>query len=290
MAYLTEAMQKVSLVDGKQDQRILLERAVEVKRENAKDEEVEDREEEEEEEEEEGQGASFSRFFDLPMEIRLQIYKFVLFSFGSRRRPGGSVGASSKNMAVAPLSHRVSLFLASRRIHDEASRYFYSTMLFRLFPVQDYSRLPTVRGLSPRYRNCLSKVELILGSSWTKPPASWTVNNSLGLRDMKKVVRLCIFIETDPSHPIFDGFRISKGFYTQFAGDLVHNILKGLPGLMEVEFDGYPSVQKNGDLMKRLIMEAKRANKKIRWGPQRGWTNYDFQEIVQEEQIQDLVT
>ena len=231
------------------------------------------------------------RFFDLPTEIRLRIYMFVLFT--PRRnhlpRPSGSVGASAKNMPVAPLSHRLSLFLASRRLHDEASHYMYSTLIFRLFPVQDYSRLPTVRGLSRRYRASLSNVELILGSSWTKPPPSWTVTNNLGLKDMVHLRTLKVFIECDPSHPVFHGFRLSKGYYTRFAGDLLQNVLKGLPSVAEVEFDGYPSVQKNGDLMRRLLSEARLANKKIRWGPQRGWTNYDFDQVIQDEQIQDLV-
>lgn len=285
MASLTKALQKVSLEDG--DQETLVKRR-EGKRLNGDTEGQEEEAKEEENRTAVDAGRGLFRFFDLPTEIRLRIYMFVLFT-PRRSQRSGSVGASAKNMPLSPLSHRLSLFLASRRLHDEASHYMYSTLTFRLFSVQDYSRLPTVRGLSARYRGSLSTVELILGSSWTKPPPSWTVTKSLGLKDMTHLHTLKVFIEVDPSHPVFRGFRLSKGYYTHFAGELLQQVLNGLPGLAEVEFDGNPSVQKNGDLMRRLLREARLANKKIRWGPQRGWTNYDFEEIIQDEQIQDLV-
>ncbi|OJJ51268.1 hypothetical protein ASPZODRAFT_127311 [Penicilliopsis zonata CBS 506.65] len=220
------------------------------------------------------------RFFDLPSEIRERIYSVVLFTPRRSRalRSHGNVGASSKNSPLAPASHRVALFLASRRIHDEATYLFYSTQTFRLFPIQDYSRLPTIRALSPLYRPCIHTVELILGSSWTAPPRSWTVNKSLGLQHMKYVRTLKVFIQCDPSHPVFEGFRVSKGFYTDFAGELVRKILLNLPSLVQVEFDGFPSVQRNGPLMHRLISEAKTAGKKILWGPERGWTDFNEEE------------
>lgn len=268
MASLTGAMAMLSLGD---EQRRPNKRELE---ESTVGKELDGQEDEEEEEKE----ISPFRFFDLPTEIRLRIYMFVLFTPRRNQapRPMGTVGASAKNMPPAPASHRISLFLASRRLHNEATHYFYSTQTFRLFPIQDYSRLPTVRALAPRYRACLKTIELILGSSWTKPPRSWTVNNGLGLKDMVHLRTLKVFIECDPSHPVFRGFRLSKDYYTVFAGDLLRKVLKGLPNLVQVEFDGYPSVQKDGDLMNRLLMETKLANKKILWGPERGWTNYEL--------------
>lgn len=109
---------------------------------------------------------------------------------------------------------------------------------------------------------------------------------------MVSVRTLKIFIECDPSHPVFRGFRVSRDYYTSFAGELLRKILNGLPSLVQVEFDGYPSVLKGGDLMKRLLMEARAANKKILWGPERGWTDCDDEEDEfnyeeEEKQIQD---
>ncbi|KAJ5888183.1 hypothetical protein N7495_008224 [Penicillium taxi] len=227
------------------------------------------------------------RFLDLPSEIRERIYHFVLFT--PTRRSAllnrGTVGASAKkSKAVAPISHRIGLFLASRQIHDEASYYFYSTQIFRVFPIQDFSRIPTVRALPRRHRSSVTIIELILGNSWTAPPRSWVVNQGLGLHDMTLTRTLKVFIECDPSQPVFEGFRVSKEYYTEFAGKLLHQILERLPGLVQIEFDAYPSVQKNGSLMRRLLMEAQEAQKRVLWGPERGWTSSETEDT---ENIRD---
>ncbi|PWY91139.1 hypothetical protein BO70DRAFT_358573 [Aspergillus heteromorphus CBS 117.55] len=221
------------------------------------------------------------RFFDLPGEIRLRIYGYVLFTPRRRQttRFTGSVGASSKrNPFISPTSHRLALFLTSKRMHEEASDHFFSMQTFRLFPLQDYSRMPTIRAIAPTYRRSIAAIELILGSSWTAPPASWTVDRSLGLEDMVRVRTFKLFIEVDPSHPVFEGFRVSEGFYTDFAGELLQKVLAAVPALEFVEFDGWPSVRKSGALMKRLLQEVRAAGKKIAWGPERGWTDYDGEE------------
>ncbi|RAH40313.1 uncharacterized protein BO95DRAFT_448017 [Aspergillus brunneoviolaceus CBS 621.78] len=222
------------------------------------------------------------RFFDLPSEIRLRVYHYVLFTPKRRRtvRAAGSVGASSKkNPPLAPASHRIALFLASRRLHDEAADYFYSTQVFRLFHLQDYSKMPTVRAIAPQYRPSIATIELILGSSWTDPPTAWRVTPSLGLEEMVRIRTLKVFLEVDPSHPVFEGFRISRDFYTNFSGNILHEVLARLPNLEYVEFDAWPSVRKSGGLMKRLLHEARAARKKIAWGPDRGWTDYDGEEF-----------
>ncbi|GAD93397.1 hypothetical protein PVAR5_2007 [Paecilomyces variotii No. 5] len=226
------------------------------------------------------------RFFDLPSEIRLRIYHLVLFTPRNRNitrrstrwfptRSNGNVGSSARGRPIAPASQRISLFLASRRMHDEAAHYFYSVQTFRIFPVQDYNRMPTIRALSPRYRAMVSTIELILGSSWTAPPKSWAVNKSLGLQDMVTMRMVKVFIQCDPSHPAFEGFRISRDYYTSFAGDLLRQILQSLPSVSEVEFDGWPSVDKHGPLMNRLLLETRLERKKIHWGPERGWSDFD---------------
>lgn len=214
------------------------------------------------------------RFLDLPSEIRIRIYAFVLFTPRRKKalRTTGSVGASSKNKPIAPVSDRISLFLVSHRLHEEATYVFYSSQTFRLFPIQDYSRLPPIRNLPPRYRPSITSIELILGSSWTAPPRSWRVNDGLGLEEMVRARTLKVFIQCDPSHPVFEGFRVSKDYYTLFAGNLLQQVLARLPNLTWVEFDGYPSVQRKGALMKRLLGETRAAGKKILWGPERGWT------------------
>lgn len=228
------------------------------------------------------------RFLDLPSEIRLRIYHFVLFTptrKSALKNTAGTVGSSAKkSKPVAPSSHRIALFLVSRRIYDEASHFFYSSQIFRLFPVQDFSRRPTVRALPRRHRSSVTTIELILGNSWTAPPRSWTVNQGLGLHDMVLTRTLKVFVECDPSQPVFEGFRISKEYYTEFAGRLMQQILERLPGLVQVEFDAYPSVQKNGSLMSRLLEETRAAQKKVLWGPERGWTdNEDGHDVPGED-------
>ncbi|PLB45614.1 hypothetical protein P170DRAFT_439353 [Aspergillus steynii IBT 23096] len=231
------------------------------------------------------------RFFDLPSEIRLRIYSFVLFTPRRRKkalRANGSVGASSKNPPRSQMSHRINLYLVSRRMHNEATDFFYSSQIFRLFHIQDYCRLPTIRSISSRYLPSIATLELILGSSWTAPPDSWTVNRELGLEEMTRVRTFKIFIECDPSHPVFEGFRISEGFYTDFAGEIVQQSLKRLPNVVHVEFDAYPSVRKSGALMRRLLQETRSASKQIVWGPVRGWTDFDGEETPKRNLIYEL--
>lgn len=274
---LSEALEKVHLGDVPSKPKHLDER--------------DDTEEEDEDIEDTGPSAPF-RFFDLPSEIRLRIYSFVLFTPRRKRalRPNGSVGASSKNPPISPSSHRIALFLVSRRMHDEATHYFYSHLIFRLFPIQDYCRTPTVRFIPYTYLPSITSAELILGSSWTDPPQSWIVNRGLGLEEMTGLHTLRVFIECDPSHPVFEGFRISKNFYTDFAGGLLQQVLKRLPNLVNVEFDGNPSVRKSDDLMRRLLHETRAAKKKIMWGPQRGWTASDADEGLPKPMVYELTS
>ncbi|EPS30344.1 hypothetical protein POX_b02646 [Penicillium oxalicum] len=233
------------------------------------------------------------RILDLPSEIRERIYHFALFtpSRKSALKKNGTIGASAKkHKAFSPTAQRINLFLTCRRIHDEASYYFFSTQVFRIFPVQDFAHMPTVRQLPRRHRGSVTTIELILGSSWTAPPKSWTVNQGLGLHDMVLTRTLKVWIECDPSQPIFEGFRVSKDFYTNFAGKLFREILERLPNLAQVEFDAYPSVHKNGGLMTRLLEETQYFGKKVLWGPDRGWVDdEDDFDPPEEEPVEAVV-
>lgn len=213
------------------------------------------------------------RFFDLPSEIRNKVYALVLFTETARQK--------KRSRKEDPIDNpRFSVFLASQRFHKEASYFFYSTQIFRIFPVYDFSRLPPVSGVGPRYRQHLHTIELVLGSGWTKPPKSWTVNNGLGLSEMAGARTLKVFVQCDPSDPAFKDFRISEFYYTCFAGELLRQVLKALPSLVQVEFDGYPWVKLKGSLVMRLLEEADKAGKKILFGPERGWTYEDVAQAV----------
>jgi hypothetical protein len=48
-------------------------------------------------------------------------------------------------------------------------------------------------------------------------------------------------------------------------------LLAQLPSINDVEFDAYPSVSKSSPLLKGLVDETKLNQKRIAWGPERGW-------------------
>lgn len=48
-------------------------------------------------------------------------------------------------------------------------------------------------------------------------------------------------------------------------------ILSQVPSIVEVQFDGYPSVQRDGGMMTALLEVVGRYNKLVSWGPERGW-------------------
>ena len=84
---------------------------------------------------------------------------------------------------------------------------------------------------------------------------------------------LRVFVEVDPSSPIFKGFRLNRDFFTDFSGNLLKEVMERLPVLETVEFDAYPSVDRHGALMTRLLDETRKAGKRTTWGPQRDWGN-----------------
>lgn len=198
------------------------------------------------------------RFFNLPSELRRRILTMAL----SLHR---TVDLDQVNNFDAP--ERLSVFLTSRRMHEEAYHVFYGSHSFRIFPTHwrffGHKSQSVLSRLSPRYRKALVSLELRLGPGWSNPPTSWRVTDRLALEDISAVRKLMVFVECDPSHDIFKGFRPAHDFFTNFAGNILMEILRRLPSLGEVQFDGYPSVSRDGPLMKRLIDEVKRSEKKI---------------------------
>ncbi|KAL2041903.1 hypothetical protein N7G274_005090 [Stereocaulon virgatum] len=198
------------------------------------------------------------RFFDLPVELRAKILGYLLFT--------------DRVVDLDPNHHRLAhqcfnLFLVSRRFLDEASHLFYSGNAFRIFPTHGrffgHKTRPLLSRLSSRYRASLVSLELRLGPGWSSPPRSWRVHDALGLEEMAAVRILKVFVECDPSHEIFRGFRIGKNFYTDFSVDLLEGIVERLPALERVEFDGWPSVMREGPLMRRLVEVAELGGKKV---------------------------
>ncbi|ERF75537.1 hypothetical protein EPUS_08442 [Endocarpon pusillum Z07020] len=217
-------------------------------------------------------------FFSLPAEIRNRIYSLVLFSPTKSRKPSSNRPPPT------------SLYLISSRTHREASYIFYTTQTFRLFPLQEFKPLPTVSELPPRYRSLITNTELILGPGWTAPPKSWKVTQRMAkiLRQLCRVRCLRVFVEVDPSHPLFARFRVSHGFYTEFAGNLLRVVLVAMPQVEFVQLDGNPSVQMDGPLVVRLRTEIEGQGRVVKWGKERGWSAADREGLQAEIKSEDV--
>jgi hypothetical protein len=208
------------------------------------------------------------RFLALPYELRLRCYEQLLVVPTTIDLDP----ANTRNL-VRPLR----LFLVSHAVHAEASRVFYSRNTFRVFPTHGrffHTKWPLLSRFPRTYRSYITKLELRLGPGWTKPPKGWVVDGRLRLADAKAVYMLKVFVECDPaSSEIFEGFRHGEGeqFYTSFCVGLMRGLFSQLPAVSRVEFDAYPSVSRSSPLLKALVDEAKLGQKKIVWGPERGW-------------------
>lgn len=202
-------------------------------------------------------------FFTLPFELRREILFSVLASYRTiDLDPCNNVDAVE----------RLSVFLTSRRMHEEAYHVFYGRHTFRILPIHHvfFARkappLPLLARLPSRYRRALITLELRLGPGWNNLPKWWHIDDRLGLEDMTAVRKLKVFLEIDPTHDVFKGFfRHKKDLYTDCIGGMLMGIIERLPTLEEIEFDGYPSVR-DGLLIRRLVDEAKIAKKRIVWG------------------------
>lgn len=86
---------------------------------------------------------------------------------------------------------------------------------------------------------------------------------------------LKVFVQLDPSDAVLKDYRRAEGFYEKFSQDLLVGILDQMPNVTKIEFDGYKSVKKSGDMMQGLLETATRCERQITWGPIRGWTDED---------------
>lgn len=196
-------------------------------------------------------------FFGLPAELRHKILGLLL-------KVDRIIDIDFSNWRQA------AIFPVSKRFHAEGAAVFYGINTFRLFPthgrVEGNKVHPLIMRIPPLYRAELVSLELRLGPFWSKPPKCWKVSDALRLEDATAVRVLKVFVEVDPSHPVFNGFRRNKDFYTHFAGALLKGVIAKLPNLEEIHIDGYPSVNRGSPLVKRLVEEAVSGNKRVSWG------------------------
>lgn len=177
---------------------------------------------------------------------------------------------------------RLALFLVSHRMHEEAYRVFYAQTI-RLFPHAYHGRFfntkrPLLARLPLRYRAVINRVELRLGSGWSKPPACQNTNPSLGLVDCTGLRTVKLFIELDPSDSFFDGHRgkyATKDTYKRFCMDLLQGIIDQVPSLEQVEFDAVPGLQKNSALIVGLRRTVEEARLRVVWASSREWGSDD---------------
>jgi len=211
------------------------------------------------------------RFLDLPAELRIKVYAHHFAGTGD------VIDLDPDNHKR--IHQKLAILRTSRTVHAEALHVFFSTRTFRIFPTTPgrpfKTKKPLLARLTPRQRSYITSLELRLGPGFNKPPRGWVVNPALGLSDCVNVRRLTVFVECDPSDNIFNGFRVSDGFYEEFSAGLLYNTLKDMAFLDRVHFDAWTSVKKTGVMMSRLMEAATVQGRRICWGPERGWTDQD---------------
>ncbi|KAK3392704.1 hypothetical protein B0H63DRAFT_268 [Podospora didyma] len=210
------------------------------------------------------------RFMELPSELRIKVYAYHFDGGGS------VIDLDSDNYKL--YHKKLAILRTCRTIYNEATHIFYSIHAVRIFPTTPgrhfKTKKPLLARLNTRQRRCLTSLELRLGPGWSQPPRGWVVNPALGLADCTSVRRLTVYAEVDPSDAMYNGWRRSDGFYEGFCQDLLDGVLAEMPFLDRVYFDGFPGVKQSGPMVRGLIQVALAKQKKICWGPERGWTDF----------------
>lgn len=231
-------------------------------------------------------------FLSLPSELRNKVYELVFATVPDVLDLDPTIFAHLKT------TRALAIFSVNRQVHSEAVHNFFSTHTVRLFPTYPgryfKAKRPLLARFPQKYRSSTTSLQLRLGPGWGNPPRGWVVNDALGLVDCTNVRVLKVFVECDPSDPIFQGFRASEGFYERFGAALLQGVLDGVPSIKVVEFDGYSSVQRTGDMIRGLLRVAVQHNKVIGWGPERGWKDEIdqtwYESIVDDRVIDEGVT
>ncbi|KAK8099855.1 hypothetical protein PG999_010229 [Apiospora kogelbergensis] len=213
------------------------------------------------------------RFMELPSELRERVYAYHFDNFGEV--------LDLDNENYKRYHKKLGILRTCRTVYREASYIFYTTHTVRLFPIYGKffkAKKPLLARMTPNQRSMINTLELRLGPGWNRPPRGWVVNEGLGLKDCTSARRVKVFVECDPSNEMFKGFRHSDGFYERFSRELLGAVLAGLPRLETVEFDAFPSVKKNGAMMKALLEATTAKGCNLAWGPKKGWDDGEEKE------------
>ncbi|EPE09838.1 hypothetical protein F503_07614 [Ophiostoma piceae UAMH 11346] len=207
-------------------------------------------------------------FMRLPSELRVKVYAFHF-------------EGADRVVDLCPENYRrvfrkLWLLRTCRTVYLEASYFYYSTFIFRVFPTSPgrffKTRRPLLARLKKHQRSVMTTLELRLGPGFNKPPKCWVVTRKLALTECVSVRRLSVFVQIDPSVSWLDGFR-KAGFYESFSRQLLEDILRDVPSIEVIEFDAYESVRKDCPIMMELLEAARTHNKRVAWGPRNGWTD-----------------
>ncbi|OAA55278.1 hypothetical protein SPI_08373 [Niveomyces insectorum RCEF 264] len=210
------------------------------------------------------------RFLDLPSELRIKVYKYHF--------EGTDPVLDLTPENTKKVHRKLALLRTCRTLYIEASHFFYSSRVFRVFPTYPgrffKTKRPLLARLTARQRAAMTGLELRLGPGFNKPPSSWAVNKRLGLKDCVNVRKLSVFVQIDPSVSWLDGFR-KQGFYEAFSRALLDDVLKATPSIEVVEFDGYDSVRKDCPIMEALVQATTNHRKRIVWSTRSSWKGTD---------------
>ena len=89
---------------------------------------------------------------------------------------------------------------------------------------------------------------------------------------------------------MFEKYRISENFYTDFAGTLMTDVLRALPQVEYVDVGAYNFVDPWGPLVTRVLHAIKSGGRRLTWNEENGWgqrmkrvEEYGQEEVVDDE-------